>query len=141
MSQHASIIPGFRYKDAPAAIDFLCRAFGFERHAVYADDKDPSIIHHAQLTLGGGMIMLGTARKDPPGDTFPWLTPAELGGVTCCVYVVVTDADAHCAQARAEGADIVSEPHDNEGYPGRGYGARDPEGNYWSFGTYDPWVV
>ena len=41
------------YKDAPAAIDFLCKAFGFDRHAVYADDKDPSFIHHAQLVRDG----------------------------------------------------------------------------------------
>ena len=59
----ATIIPGFRYVDAVGAIDFLCKAFGFERHAVYADDADPALIHHAQLTLGDGMVMLGSARS------------------------------------------------------------------------------
>lgn len=57
----ATIIPCLRYADAPAAITFLCDAFGFEKHAVYADDADPRIVHHAQLVMGDAMIMLGTA--------------------------------------------------------------------------------
>jgi uncharacterized glyoxalase superfamily protein PhnB len=138
--QHSTIIPGLRYKDAPAAIDFLCRAFGFEHLTVYAEDKNPSIVHHAELELDGGMLMLGSARPGPSEDRLPWLPPAGLGGVTTCIYVVVPDADAHCARARAAGAEIVTEPHDNEGYPGRSYNARDPEENYWSLGTFDPWA-
>ena len=55
------------------------------------------------------------------------------------VYVYIPDPDAHCAHAQAAGAEIISAPHDNEGYPGRGYAARDPEGHVWSFGSYDPW--
>ena len=56
------------------------------------------------------------------------------------VYIVVPDPDAHCLHARNEGAVVVDEPHDNPGYPGRGYTALDPEGNVWSFGSYDPWT-
>jgi uncharacterized glyoxalase superfamily protein PhnB len=36
----ASIIPALRYRNDRAAIDFLCRAFGFERHAVYDGPGD-----------------------------------------------------------------------------------------------------
>ena len=60
---------------------------------------------------------------------------AHLGRGWC--YVVVTDADAHHAQAVAAGAEIVSPPTDLD-YGSRDYGARDPEGNRWSFGTYTP---
>jgi uncharacterized glyoxalase superfamily protein PhnB len=134
----STIIPGLRYVDAPAEIEFLVNAFGFARHAVYADEREPSLILHAQLTLNGGMIMLGSARPGPQ-DLYPWRTPAEAGGVTTSLYVVVPDADAHAAVARAAGAHILDGPKDNEGYPGRGYSARDPEGFIWSFGTYDPW--
>lgn len=139
------LIPCLRYADAPAAIDFLCRAFGFERHAVYTDDTDPRIVHHAQLKLGQGraMVMLGSARDDATRAAFRWKTPAEAGGITMCVCAVLppdTDIDAHCARALAAGAEIVRPPHDNEGYPGRSYNARDPEGNDWDFGTYDPWA-
>jgi uncharacterized glyoxalase superfamily protein PhnB len=133
------VIPGLRYADAPAAIDFLCDAFGFTRHAVHADDADPAIIHHAQLTFGAGMIMLGSVRDGTDESLITWKTPRDLGGVTLCTYVVVADADAHCLHARNAGAVVVNEPHDNDGYPGRGYEALDPEGNLWSFGTYDPW--
>jgi uncharacterized glyoxalase superfamily protein PhnB len=136
----STIIPGLRCQDAPAAIEFLCTAFGFERQAVYADENDPSIVHHAQLTLGGDMVMLGSARPGPAQDLYRWKTPAEAGGVTVCIYVVVADPDAHHARAKAAGAEIVTEPHDNEGYPGRSYNARDPEGNDWDFGSYDPWA-
>lgn len=136
----SSIIPGLRYANAPAAIDFLCDAFGFERHAVHADQADPTIIHHAQLVMGSGMIMLGSVRDGEAESLITWKTPRELNGVTLCTYVIVPDADAHCLHARNAGAVVVTEPHDNEGYPGRGFEALDPEGNVWSFGTYDPWA-
>jgi uncharacterized glyoxalase superfamily protein PhnB len=136
----STITPGFLYVDAPAAIGFLCEAFGFQRHAVYADDADPGLIHHAELTLGGGMIMLGSGRNGDAKRLHGRKTPAEAGGNTVSLYVYVADPDAHCAKARAAGAEILTEPRDNEGYPGRGYAARDPEGYVWSFGSYDPWA-
>ena len=58
-----AIIPCLRYSDAQGAISFLCDAFGFERHAVYADDKDPSIVHHAQLVRDGCMIMVSSIQE------------------------------------------------------------------------------
>ena len=137
---NAILTPCLRYENAPAAIDFLCRAFGFVRHAVYTDDKDPSIVHHAQLKLGNSMIMLGTAQHGEVQQLYGWKTPAEAGGVTMCVCAFVADPDAHCAQAQAEGAEIIRGPYANEGYPGRAYDARDPEGNVWNFGSYDPWA-
>ena len=135
-----NLIPGIRYVDAPAAIDFLCNAFGFRRHAVYADDADPTLIHHAQLILDDGMIMLGSAQPGEAQRRYGWKTPAEAGGNTMSLYVYVADPDAHCARAHAAAADIITEPHDNEGYPGRGYDVRDSEGHVWSFGSYDPWA-
>lgn len=134
-------IPCLHYVRADKAIEFLINAFGFERHAVYADDADPSLIHHAQLTHGSGMIMLGSDRAGEAKERYGWKTPAEAGGITMCVCVVVDDPDAHCAHARAAGAEIVTEPMDNPGYPGRGYDARDPEGNVWNFTSYDPWAA
>src|SRR3546814_19323569 len=83
------------------------------------------------------MVMLGSARDGEAESLYSWTTPRELGGVTACLYVVVPDADAHCLHARNEGAVVVSEQHDHDGYPGRGYEALDPEANVWRFGTYD----
>lgn len=136
-----AIIPCLRYNDAPAAIDFLCRAFGFEPQAVYADDADPRIIHHAQLVHAGQMIMLGTHRRE--GSEFqlkaPVLHPGEAGGNTMSCYLVIDDVDGHAAMAQKAGATIIMEPKDQD-YGGRGYSALDPEGYLWSFGSYDPWA-
>lgn len=138
MPREPLIIPALRYSDAPAAIDFLCRAFGFTRHAVYADENNPAIVHHAELCLGKAMVMLGSVVPDPSQKLYGWKTPKEAGGVTCSLYCVVDDLDAHYERAKAAGADIITVPRANEGYPGRSYNARDPEGYNWGFGTYDP---
>jgi len=140
MPVHHALIPCLRYNDAQAAIEFLCTAFGFERKAVYADEGDPSIVHHAELLLHGQMIMLGSDRPGEVKDKYRWKTVAEAGGITACIYAVVEDPDAHCARARAAGAEILTAPKDNDGYPGRGYDARDTEGNVWNFGSYDPFA-
>lgn len=130
----AKIIPAMRYRDARAAIDWLCRAFGFERHMVV--DGEGGTIVHAQLTFRGGMIMLGSARDDEFGRLMK--PPAKGDAVTQSPYIVVEDADAHYARATAAGAEVVMDIKD-EDYGGRGYSVRDPEGQLWNFGTYDPW--
>ena len=139
MAVKPAIIANLRYKDAPAAIDFLCDAFGFARRAVYADDEDPSLIHHAQLVRDGHMVMLATAADTEWSEATSMKTPAEAGANTMSLYVVLDDVDAHCETARAAGAKIIREPRD-EDYGGRGYGALDSEGYSWSFGNYDPWA-
>lgn len=133
------IIPNLRYADAPAAIEFLCRAFGFERRAVFADERDPRIVHHAQLTWRDRMIMVSSVLDSDYARAARMKTAAEAGGATVGLYLIVDDVDAHAAQARAAGAEIFSAPEDKD-YGGRGYSARDPEGNLWSFGSYDPWA-
>lgn len=134
-----AIIPCLRYRDAPVAIDFLCDAFGFERHAVHADPDDPKLIHHAQLVRDGHMIMLATVASSEWAEKAGMKTVAEAGGNTQAPYIVVDDVDAHAARARAAGAEIIAEPEDQD-YGGRVYSARDPEGYVWSFGSYDPWA-
>ncbi|MDB5689442.1 MAG: glyoxalase [Sphingomonas bacterium] len=141
MPVRRALIPCLRYADAPAAIDFLCAAFGFHRHAVHADPDDPAIVHHAQLVLDGNMIMLGSDRPGPTKDSYRWKTPAQAGGITMCVYAVIDDPDAHHARAAATGAQIVRAPYANEGHSGRAYDVRDSEGNVWSFGSYDPFAT
>jgi uncharacterized glyoxalase superfamily protein PhnB len=131
----STIIPAMRYRNAPAAIEWLCEAFGFEKHLVCPGEN--GTIAHAELTLGNGMIMLGSICD----NDFAKLVkqPDELNGVeTQCPYVVVKDADAHYARAVAGGAKIVREIEDAS-YGGRGYSCRDLEGHLWSFGSYDPW--
>lgn len=129
------ITPSMLYHDAPAAIDWLCRAFGFSRHLVVQDGET---VQHAQLVFDGGMIMLGSAERS--GKPTMMASPRQVGGMgTQAVCVRVDDADAHHAVAVAEGAEIVLPLMDAD-YGGRGYSCRDPEGHVWHFGTYDPWA-
>ena len=130
-----TIIPSMRYHDAPAAIEWLCEAFGFERRLV-VPGEDGSIAH-AQLTLGGGMIMLGSARDDEFGGLVK--TAREVGANTQSAYIVVEEIDEHYQRARAQGAEIVMEIADQD-FGGRLYSAVDPEGYLWNFGSFDPWA-
>ncbi|MGD0941605.1 MAG: hypothetical protein ABR905_18055 [Terracidiphilus sp.] len=83
----STIMTGHRYRNAPAAIEWLTNVFGFERRAVYEGENGS--IAHAELTLGSGMIMLGSGKDDAYGKGFK--TPAELDGIeTRSVYMVVT---------------------------------------------------
>ncbi len=115
----ATVIPCVRYRDEPAAIEWLGRAFGFEKHLVVPNAD--GTITHAELAFGNGMLMVGT-----------------LPGSDISIYVVVADADVLYARAKAAGAEIVREISD-ESYGGRGFTCRDLDGHLWSFGTYDPW--
>jgi uncharacterized glyoxalase superfamily protein PhnB len=131
----ATIIPGMRYRNAPAAIEWLCKAFGFEKQLVVPGPN--GTIAHAQLTFGNGMIMLGSGHDNEYGRLIK--QPDEIGGAeTQAAYVIVPDADAHYARAKAAGAEIVIDIKD-QSYGGRGYTCRDLEGHIWNFGTYNPW--
>ena len=130
-----NIIPTLKYVDAAAAIDWLCRAFGFQRHLVV--EGESGTIEHAQLILDDGMVMLGSVRdsefdklQKPPSVTSEFVSQSP--------YIVVEDVDAHCARAITAGARIVMEPSDQD-YGGRLYSCKDPEGHLWNFGWYNPW--
>jgi uncharacterized glyoxalase superfamily protein PhnB len=132
----ATIIPTMRYQDGAAAIDWLCRAFGFQKHLVVPGEGKH--IAHAQLVLGNGMIMLSSDHGGEYGRVVR--PPRELGGLLSqAAYIVVEDVDVVHARAVAAGAVVVI-PLKDEDYGGRGFTCRDPEGHLWSFGTYDPWA-
>ena len=121
-----SVYPVVRYTDAPAAIEFLTKAFQLERVTVH--EGPDGTIAHAQLAWRTGVIMLGSrsAEGDSPFDT----------GRTV-LYLAVDDPDAHHDHAVAAGAEVIMELVDQP-YGSREYAARDLEGNVWSFGTYRP---
>lgn len=135
------VIPSMRYTDAPAAIEWLCRAFGFEKQAVYATPD--GTIAHAQLVFrqngGNGMVMLGSAENGSPSSK--WMRhPKDAGGNTHGVCLIVSDADAVYTTAKAAHGEIVMEIADME-YGGRAFSCLDPEGHVWHIGTYDPWAT
>ena len=126
-----TMYPALRYRDARAAIDWLVRAFGLRQHAVHPGPD--GTIMHAELAHGGSMIMLGSVKSGQPVAP----PPRDMDSMMHSIYMYVPDPDAHHAQAKAAGADILYEPRDTP-YGSREYGARDLEGNIWSFGTYRP---
>jgi uncharacterized glyoxalase superfamily protein PhnB len=128
------LIPGIRYRNAPAAIEWLCKAFGFEKKLVVPGPDNT--VAHAELTIGNGMVMLGSAKKEDAGRP---VKQADIGGMEASIYVVVSDVDGHYKQAKTAGAKIVAEPEE-KGYGGKGYSCWDLEGNAWHFGSYNPWT-
>lgn len=121
-----TIFATLRYRDAAAAIEFLTTAFGFTEVVAYRDDS--GAVAHAQLAYGPTALMLGQAGDGDYDRLVEGFGPTAL-------YVVVSDPREHCATARAAGAEIVEEPHEQD-YGSLDYVARDPEGNLWNFGTY-----
>jgi uncharacterized glyoxalase superfamily protein PhnB len=133
----SAVIPGLRYKDAHKAMDWLVAAFGFKKQAVYEGPN--GTVAHAQLTLGSGMVMVGSV-----GDTGPWAKwlsqPSQNSGkCTQSINLTVTDATAVYANAKEAGAKIVQELAEMP-YGGKAFGCLDLEGHLWSIGEYDPWA-
>jgi uncharacterized glyoxalase superfamily protein PhnB len=122
------VIPTLRYRDAPAAITFLVDGLGFRLTARYPEDGER--VDHAELVLGDGMVMLGSA------GTGELNTP--IGGAS--VYLIVDsdeEVDRLHQKAVDAGATAVVEPR-NEDYGGRDASVRDADGNTWSIGSYRP---
>lgn len=122
------------YENASAAIDWLVRAFGFELQLKVEGENGR--IEHSQLTYGEALVMI--ADKGPRPEHALMVSPVSLGGKnTQVLCVIVDDADAHCAQAKAAGARIFREPKEDDygdEYPvDRTYGAVDPGGHMWFF--------
>ena len=122
------VIPTMRYRDAPAAIDFLVNGLEFRLTARYPEAGER--VDHAELVHGDGMVMLGSAGSAE--------LELPLGGAS--IYLVVdTDEEVDRLFGRAvdAGATTVIAPR-NEDYGGRGAAVRDAEGNTWSMGSYRP---
>ncbi|MFL9885616.1 VOC family protein [Paraburkholderia agricolaris] len=115
------------YKDPFAALDFLEKAFGFERQMVITESDGQ--LAHSEMRFGDSYIMIG---REWSADM---ASPVAVGGKnTQSVHVQLREGiDEHCARARAAGAVITRELAD-QFYGDRVYAARDPEGHVWSFG-------
>jgi len=133
----STVIPGLRYRNAPAAIEWLCKVFSFEKQAVYTNAD--GTIAHAQLTFGNGMVMVSTAINGTPYSKF-LRQPDEIGKVeTQTPCLIVSDCDVVYKQAKAAGAETVMDIADMD-YGGRAFACRDLESHLWNIGSYDPWA-
>ncbi|HLJ88386.1 MAG TPA: VOC family protein [Candidatus Angelobacter sp.] len=134
----STVIPCLRYRNAPEAIEWLCQAFGFVKHAVYPNAD--GTIGHAELTLGnGGMVMVSSVI---PGTPYAKLLrqPADIEGMeTQAPCLIVADCDAVYKTAKAANAKMIIDIADMS-YGGRSFTCRDLEGHIWSIGSYNPWA-
>jgi uncharacterized glyoxalase superfamily protein PhnB len=121
-----ALTAGVFYRDPGAALDWLEKAFGFERSMVITDKEGR--IGHSEMRFGDGLVYVGAEWADFIAS------PASVGGKnTQTIHVHMKDGiDDHCKRARAAGAVILQEPAD-QFYGDRTYRARDPEGHVWTF--------
>ncbi len=122
------IIPYLAYDNAGEAIQFLCRAFGFECRFQFP--MEDGRVGHAELALHGETLMLASSQP-----ALKFLGPRSLPGLNAHVAVYVDDVDAHFARAKMEGAEVLSEP-ETQFYGDRTYRVRDCEGHQWTFATH-----
>ena len=81
------ISPSIAYDDAPAAIDWLCRAFGFEVRSE-GRGRQGTRSCTPELVFGDGVVMVGSATTEaPPEQMFrtKFKSPRSVGGVNSAV--------------------------------------------------------
>ncbi|TDD45715.1 glyoxalase [Kribbella antibiotica] len=135
MSEHNSNTATFHtylsYRDAPSALRWLEKAFGFETTLEYPDEQGG--IAHAEVRYGGVAFMLFT---DHLGYDRPVRKEDTVGQG---LYIGVDDretVDALYQRAVAAGAETVWEAAASEwNYRFR---VADPEGYEWTFGIHRP---
>jgi len=124
------IFASLTYDDPATAIEWLCRAFGFETNFVAKDDEGR--LSHVELRFGPDILMI-----DPVRDGQGMKSPRSLQAQSQFICLAVDDVDSHFEHARAAGAVIDSSPFDTH-YGARIYVCRDPEGHLWTIGNYWP---
>jgi uncharacterized glyoxalase superfamily protein PhnB len=123
------ISSGIFYEKPSEAIDWLCRAFGFEVRLKVEGDNG-SIVH-SELTFGDGLVMVGDTRTKEE-----CVSPKNVGGKTTQTSMIyVDDVDAACERARKAGGKIAYEPqtkdYGEEYWSDRSCQVVDPEGHRW----------
>lgn len=121
-----TISPVLRYQDGPAAIDWLVRAFGFEKHSVHTTPD--GAIAHADLRFGPSALGVSSISASPPAS--PWALVRQG------IYVCVDNPDAFHDRAKAAGAEIIIPLKDMD-HGSRDFSMRDLDGHLWGFGTYN----
>ena len=126
---------GVYYKDANTAIEWLCKAFGFEVRLKI--DGEGGVVEHSELIYEGAVVQVSDERRQAEkGRKFA--SPQSLnGGQTMSACFYIDDVDGHCARAREAGAIITYEPtvsdYGESYWADKSYQAVDPEGHAWWF--------
>src|SRR5271156_4862078 len=116
-----TVIPAVFYAEPWGALEWLEKAFGFERCMVISDNEGK--LAHSELRFGDGLIYVGSEWADYTASS-----TSVSGENTQSIHVRLKDGvDAHCerARARAAGAVIIRVPQ-VQFYGDRSYSAMDP---------------
>ncbi len=130
---------GVFYDDAHAAIDFLCKAFGFELRLKV--EGEGGRLDYSELVFGEALLAVHQADgadSASDADDSRGRSPRSVGRInTQFLAIIVDDVDAHCARATAAGAKILQPPatkdYGDDYWTDRSYRAEDPEGHRWAF--------
>jgi len=125
MTETQRVFPYLAYEDAPAAVEWLCRVFGFE--PVDVQTTPDGRVVHAALALEGAQVMLASLF-----DGGGYCSPQTLEALPSHVLIHVEDVDAHFRHAESAGASIHYGPVDQP-WSARLYEATDLEGHRWAF--------
>lgn len=119
------------YEEPMRAIEWLCKAFGFEVRLIVESGEGE--LAHSELIYDDGVVMVGKCGK----GIHQTKSPRAVGGNTQQLMVYVDDVEAHCKRAREQGAKIYQElsvtDYGSEYWSDRAYGAEDIEGHRWWF--------
>lgn len=134
MAPRQKIYPTFRYRDAARMLRWLTEVVGF---AEVNTHREGETVAHAELALGGSIMMLGQVHDDAYGSEVGEPGPALNGGKS--LYLAVGNPDDLFKRVEASGVEILEGLTDRD-YGSREFRCRDFEGNIWCFGTYAPQV-
>jgi uncharacterized glyoxalase superfamily protein PhnB len=129
------IILMLTYENGVAAMDWLCRVFGFKEKTKWLDNEGK--LSHGEICMGEGMIMLANGNKDYQSplhhrencsQSAKWYSvPYIINGA----LVYVENVQAHFENSKKLGAGILTDLEFGE--PGDRYRAEDLEGHRWMF--------
>ena len=123
-----TLTPHLVVADGAQAIEFYKKAFGAEEMSRLLT-PDGQTVMHAQLKIGGSMLMLGG--EFPPNA----LSPKSRGGTSVFLHLYLADAAAAFARAVKAGCKIIMPLSD--AFWGDRYGVvEDPSGHQWSIATH-----
>jgi PhnB protein len=134
-TSNQQIIPMLAYEDGIAAMEWLCKVFGFTEITRMTDEQGR--LSHGEIAMGESLVMLAEPTPDYQSPKHhaqnctivakAYEVPYVINGV----LVYVDDVTRHYDHAKSNGATILSVPE--EGYPGTRYRAADLEGQRWMF--------
>ena len=127
MVDRPMIMSALVYRDPRAALAWLEKALGLETVMVIEDDTGEIV--HSEMRHGESLIMVGREWDEDHKS------PTNLGGKnTQSLHLHIDgDVDAHCARAKAAGAEVYAEP-ETQFYGDRTYRCRDLERHIWTVG-------